>query len=136
MADDRTSKLGTTERDATTEGHDTEHDADRTTYLRRGRTLSVSAAEGDEVVEIRSPGGMVELRVRLTEEGPVLQLDGVKLEVKAAESVDIECQRFSVKASEKAEISSGGDLEVRADKEMSLESTDDLTVRGKIIHLN
>ena len=136
MADDRTSKLGTTEPDAATEGHDTEHDDARTTYLRGGRTLSVSSGAGDEVVEIRSPGGLVELRVRLTEDGPVLQLDGVKLEVKAAESVDIECQRFSVKASEKAEVTSGGDLEVRADKEMTIESADDLTVRGKIIHLN
>lgn len=136
MADDRTSKLGTAEHDAATQGHEADHDGERTTYLRGGRTLSVSAGQGDEVVEIRSPGGMVELRVRLTEDGPVLQLDGVKLEVKAAESVDIECQRFSVKASEKAEIASAGELEVRADKEMTIESNDDLTVRGKIIHLN
>lgn len=134
MADDRTRALETGERDTESQ-HEGEGD-ERTTYLRGGRTLAVSGAGQDDIVEIRSPGGMVELRVRLTDEGPVLQLEGVRLEMKAAESVEVECRRFSVKASEKAELHSEGQLEVRSEKELTIESTDDLTVRGKIIHLN
>lgn len=125
MADeDRKERLAFEERAEEADG--------RTVYLSGGRTLEVQ----DDVVEFRSPSGMLELRVRLTEEGPVLQVEGVKVAVKAAETVSVECKTFEVRAEEKVTIKSEGELDVESEKEMKITSTDDVRVRGKLIHLN
>ncbi len=66
-----------------------------------------------EVLEIRDPDGQLELRVRLTEDGPVVEIDAVKLEVKAAQTIALDCERFSVEAREAVELRSGRDLALR-----------------------
>ena len=112
-----------------------ESSEDRELYLRDGRKLTVTESGADQLVEIRSESGMVELRVKLTAEGPVLQMEAVKLQLKATEAVEIESKRVEVKATETLELS-GGEVAVKAEGEMELESKDDLRVRGKIIYLN
>lgn len=89
-------------------------------YLRDGRKLLVTEQAGDQLVEIRNESGMVEVRIRLTEEGPVLQMESARLSLKATESVQIESKRVEIKSSE----------------EMTLTAQGDLTAIGKIIHLN
>lgn len=63
--------------------------------LRDGRTLSVVE---EELVEIRAASGRLELRIRLTDDGPVLEMDAVALKLRASESVDVECGEFRVTA--------------------------------------
>jgi hypothetical protein len=91
----------------------------RELYLRDGRKIVVG--EGDQIVEIRSPSGMLELRIKLTEEGPVLQIEGVKMELKATESVEIAAKRIALKAEESIDV---------------VAENDDVRVVGKKIHLN
>ena len=68
-----------------------ETEAARELYLREGRTLSVKQEGGQDLVEIRSASGMVEVRIKLTEEGPVLQMEAARLQLKATEaSRDVE----------------------------------------------
>ncbi len=67
-------------------------------YLRDGRKLTISESGADQVVEIRSDSGMLELRIKLTAEGPVLQMEAVRMQLKASESVDIESERVNIKA--------------------------------------
>lgn len=93
---------------------------EREVYLRNGRRLVVSEQHGDQLVEIRNESGMLEVRIRLTEEGPVLQMDVARLQLKASESVQIESKRVEIKSSE----------------DMSLTADGDLVAIGKIIHLN
>src|SRR5262245_44686326 len=57
--------------------------SEREVYLRDGRKLVVSEVGGDQLVEIRSDSGLVEVRIRLTEQGPVLQMESVRLQLKA-----------------------------------------------------
>ena len=40
-------------------------------------------ARSEELVEIRAASGQVELRIRLTEQGPVLHMEAVRLKLKA-----------------------------------------------------
>jgi hypothetical protein len=93
---------------------------DRELYLRDGRTLVVSETGGEQLVEIRSASGMVEVRVRLTEQGPVLQMEAARLELKASEAVEIESPRVAIKTTEDVEIAAEGEVRVV----------------GKKIHLN
>ena len=107
----------------------------REIYLRDGKKLVVSEAGADQLVEIRDGAGLVEVRIRLTEQGPVLQLDGVRLQLKASESVEIESPRVAINGSEAVEIA-GGEIKINGEEDVEVEAEGDVRVRGKIIHLN
>ena len=89
-------------------------------HLKHGRTVIVEPAGRDEVLELRSASGVLELRVKLTEDGVVLQLEGARISLKAAESVDVDCKTFNVNADADVHLQAGGDVHVN----------------GQIIHLN
>ena len=93
---------------------------EREVYLRNGRTLMVSEQAGDQLVEIRNEAGMLEVRIRLTEHGPVLQMEGARLSLKASEAVEIESKRVAIKTTEGVTIEAKGDV----------------VVMGETIHLN
>lgn len=88
--------------------------------LDRGRRLELQRSADGEVVEIRAESGQLELRVVLTPEGPVLQLDAVKLALEASETVSINCKNLEVKASE----------------DVSVTAENDTRIVGKMIYLN
>ena len=103
---------------------DTEHEETAETetetkevYLADGRKLIVSDGH---LVEIRNESGMVEIRIQLTEQGPVLQVEAARMQLKASESVQIESKKIELKSEEGTEIESEGDVRVR----------------GKMIYLN
>ena len=95
--------------------------------LRGDRTLRLLDAAGEDVVEVRSASGALELRVRLTDAGPVLELDAVSLKLRASETVDVECRTFKV-AARGVDIDGKGDVRVNGDG--------DVRVTGKMIYLN
>ena len=100
----------------------------REIYLSEGRTLSVERSGGDELVEIRSSSGLVEVRIRLTEEGPVLQMESARLQLRATEAVEIESKRVEIRATEAITLESESEVKVDADGEVR--------VNGKMIYLN
>lgn len=104
--------------------------------LQHGRSIAVHAGDDGETVEIRGDGGVVELRIRMTAAGPVVQLSGASVEINAAEAIRMQCKEFSVEAAERLELRTKGDLEVKAEGKTHLESTDDTVIRGKMIWLN
>ena len=109
--------------------HEAEETSDRREiYLREGRTLSVEQAGTDELVEIRSSSGQVELRIKLTENGPVLQMESVRLQLKASEAVEIESRRVEIKATET--------LQLASDNEVKVDAEGEIRVNGKMIYLN
>lgn len=105
------------EEDTTTE--QAEERDERAVYLRDGRKLVVG--DNDQLVEIRSPSGMLELRIKLTEDGPVLQMESVRMQLKASEGVEIASKRVEITADESVDI---------------VAKNDDVRVTGKKIHLN
>jgi hypothetical protein len=107
----------------------TEETSDRREiYLREGRTLSVEQSGTDDLVEVRSSSGQVELRIRLTEEGPVLQMESARLQLKASEAVEIESKRVEIRATETVQVTSKDEVKVDAEG--------DVRVNGKTIWLN
>jgi hypothetical protein len=100
----------------------------REVYLREGRTLTVESSREGELVEIRSSSGQVEVRIKLTEEGPVLQMESARLQLKASESVEIASKRVEIRATESVQIASDNEVKVDAEGEVR--------VNGKMIYLN
>lgn len=112
------------------EGEDTTSET-REVYLADGRKLVVE----DRLVEIRSESGLVEVRIELTEKGPILRMESARLELKASESVEIESPKVEIRGTEQLDLK-GGKIEVEGEEEVTVESSGDVRVRGKMIWLN
>jgi phage baseplate assembly protein gpV len=95
--------------------------------LQRGRTLVVEPSGDDDLIEIRAGSGTIELRLRLTDDGPVLELESVRLSLRAARSVDVETPELNVDADQ---ITLAGKADVRID------AGGDVIVTGETIRLN
>ncbi len=123
-------KLETSE---VTETHDEE--GQREMFLRDGKRLVVSDVGSDQLVEIRNESGMLELRIRLTDQGPVLQMESLRLQLKATESVEIESPRVAITGGETLELS-GGAVELKSDEDVKVDAGGEVRVVGKMIYLN
>ena len=77
---------------------------EREVYLKDGRKLLLSEQGGDQLVEIRNESGLVEVRIKLTEEGPVLQMEAVRMQLKAAEQVEIQSARVEINGTEQVSV--------------------------------
>jgi hypothetical protein len=104
--------------------------------LPSGTTLRVrSGPEGDDIV-LESAGGAMEVRIRVTADGPVLSLRGVRLEIEAADSVALNCREFSIEARDGIRLASGGPVRVDSDAEIKLRSADQTFIDGDYVNLN
>ena len=112
----------------------TEETSEREVFLRDGKKLVISDQGNDQVVEIRNESGMLEVRIKLTDQGPVLQMEGARLSLKATESVEIESTRVSVKADE-LELT-GRSVSVTSEEDTKVTANGEVRVVGKMIWLN
>ena len=108
---------------------------EREVYLRDGRRLVIGEQDGNQLVEIRSESGMLELRIKLTEEGPVLQMESARLSLKASEAVEIESRRVEIKATEQLTLQ-GAEVEVKAEQDVDVKAEGEVRVVGDKIFLN
>ena len=104
--------------------------------LAHGRLLTVDSAGAEQVVEIRGASGLVELRIKITEGGPVLLIEGVRIALKATEAVDIDSPRFRVIASESIELTSRGTMQVSGEGDVRVRANGEVHVKGEMIYLN
>jgi hypothetical protein len=133
--DDRQRKLAAATAVKSQEGLELDS-SERRIHLDDGRQLAVVEHAGSQTVEIRAASGQLELRIKLTAEGPVLSLDGVKVEMNAAESLQIKCKDFKVESTGTTTIESQGELKIKSDGALDIDSNDDVRVKGKKIFLN
>jgi hypothetical protein len=104
--------------------------------MRQGRTLALVPAGDDELVEVRAASGTLELRIRMTGEGPVLEMESVRLKLRAAESVDIEAKEFNVDAERSVGLSSQGEITLSGKADVRVDAQGEVHVTGETIHLN
>ena len=110
--------------------------AAQTIELQHQRTLSITPSDDGDLVEIHAAGGQVELRIRLTPEGPVLQMESIRLSLKAAENVDVSCKNFEVRASEGFDVHSDGGMQLSGKADVKIDSAGNIIVKGEMIYLN
>jgi hypothetical protein len=111
-----------------------EETSEREVFLRDGKKLVVSEQGADQVVEIRNESGMLEVRIKLTDQGPVLQMEGARLSLKASESLEIESSKVSVKADELS--LAGRSVTVSSEEDVNVNANGEVRVVGKMIYLN
>lgn len=119
-----------------TASEETTETDEREIYLRDGKKLVVSEKGADQLVEIRSESGMVEVRIALTEQGPVLQMESARLQLNAQESIAITSKRVEIAATEELAITAGA-VDIEAETAVDVEAkAGDVKVVGKMIYLN
>ena len=104
--------------------------------LDSGRQVVIHSNENEELLEIVETEGEVILRVRLTDAGPVISVQGTHLELKSTETLTLESKKVKIRAEEEARVESKGSLEIESSKEIGIHSDDEIRVIGKMIHLN
>src|SRR3569832_2177447 len=98
----------------TEEPTETEEDT-REVYLRDGRKLVLGET------------GQVEVRIELTDAGPVLRMESVKLELKAEQAIELESKRVAIKA---------GEIKIESEESVEVDAKGEVRVAGKMIYLN
>ena len=103
--------------------------------LPSGTTLTVRAGTDGEEINLRTAGGTLELKIRLTEDGPVLSLKGATLEIEATDRVAVNCREFSVHAEEGVDLTAG-DVRVQSGSEIRMKSAAQTYIDGDYVNLN
>ncbi len=79
-----------------------------------GRRIMLDLAEDRGEIEVRTQDGLLELRITLTENGPVLRVSAARIELHAADTVAVRCATFDVQTTQATTLSSAGPIEVKA----------------------
>ncbi len=114
---------------------ETVDEGEREVYLRDGRKLVLSEKNSEQLVEVRSESGMLEVRIRLTAEGPVLQMESARIQLKATEQVSIESARVEIKGTEQVDVN-GNKVQISSEEDMNIDAKGEIRVVGKMIYLN
>jgi len=118
------------------ERSEAEQSTRKSLQLDSGRQVLVHSNEKEEILEIVERGGEMVMAVRLTDKGPIVSVQGARLEIKSTETIALEAKKIRIKAQEEASIESAGKLKIESSKNMDVNSEDDIRVVGKMIHLN
>lgn len=104
--------------------------------LPSGRSLRIESASGGEQLEILSPDGLLELRIAMTPQGPVLSLSGAKLELNATESVSLNCGRLEVNSTNGIAMRSEAAIRIESGGEFGVRAVGDADIDARVINLN
>lgn len=109
-------------------------------------------ADAERRLDLHAPDGRLCVRLTLSSAGPLIEVTGASLAIRAEQDLAIACRRLDIDAEEGLHLRSGGDLELHAAAnlrteafaqrhiarrgDLSLEANDDVAVDGERILLN
>lgn len=85
----------------------------RTIELASGRSIEIEETGREEHIQVRSADGNLVLSLRLTDEGPVLSLSAVSLEIAAQKHLALTSETLAIQTSGDATLDVGGSLHER-----------------------
>jgi hypothetical protein len=100
------------------------------------RALAVLRNNAGDEIQLRSPSGEIELRIVITAHGPVVQLNAARVEVNAVDDVNFSCQRFAVHSSEETQLTTDGQLRLRAQEQVLIRAKQQVDIKGRPIRRN
>jgi hypothetical protein len=100
----------------------------RTVRYGSGRSLTMLEGAGDDRLIIASATGRVELLVRLTPDGPRLEFDSDVVSLSNPGALELECERFVLRARGAIDMSSDADIRVRG--------AGNVAIDGEMLELN
>lgn len=116
------------------EAETAEIEGERELMLRGGKKLVVGESGVDQYVEIRNESGMLEVRIVLTDSGPILKMESLKLSMKAAEEVTIDATKVSIRGD--VINLDAKTLSLGAEEDIVVDAKNEVRVVGRMIYLN
>lgn len=101
--------------------------------LAHGR--SVELREDGGLLLISREGGEVELKLRITEDGPTLIFDQAGLALAGDGDLDLRCNKLRVQARGGVSLESGGDMTQRVAGDFRLDARDDARIAAQAVEL-
>jgi hypothetical protein len=102
---------------------------------RSGRRVRLHPGADQDRLVIHAPDGSAELTIRITADGPVLEVRSASLVLTAAREVTVRCEHFVVEAAGDVELSSGGDMQQRTGGDLIVQSRGDTHLEAHAIGL-
>ncbi len=93
--------------------------------LKSGRRVHFFGGEDEELLVVHNPQGEIELAVRFTAAGPVLNFSAAAFNLQTPGDVKINCRKLLVNSTEAIELNSGGNMVQKINGEKTTQ------VRGK-----
>lgn len=102
-----------------------------------GRTIEVLSSRGNKADQLKlyAPDGRLELSVRLTDVGPILEIKSVTLKIDAMKDVDIRCDNFSVASKNKCNIKSEGSIIQQTKGDFCISSNSHTSIKSQSVFL-
>lgn len=104
--------------------------SDARVVLTSGRSYELSAGESEDHLVVRGRNREVVLRVRITDEGPVLSFESAAISLSASRSIELEAASIKLKAQQNLELEAGGDLLARAEGHYHVQAEKDARVEA------
>jgi len=90
-----------------------------TLRLASGREARLSQGPDDDLLVVTAPDGRIELRIRFTDHGPVLDFEAIALRLASTGDVSVQCGKFKVAAADSIQMTSAGDIVQEAGGDLS-----------------
>ena len=120
--------------------------------LAGGHRLNVERRDSADVLEIAGADGRLRIEIVVTEDGPVIRLDGANLRIHASGSLSLDAETLALRGREGVSLASGGDLSISAEGDLrtearsqevvarrgdvAVQANDDVTLDGERIRMN
>jgi ribosomal protein S4E len=96
--------------------------------LDSGRKIYIQEDEKEDTLEVREANNKITFKIRFTESGPIMVVEGMDLQIKA--------QNVKIQAKQNISLESENTIQVLSKEQMSIKSEQDVKVVGKKIYLN
>lgn len=96
--------------------------------------MNTSEGENGDRLEVSAPDGKICLSMTLTEAGPVLELQGVSLQIAAEETLRLQCRDLDLDVARDVRLRAGGDLVQQAGGDMRLAAEGELRTEASAQH--
>ena len=96
----------------------------------------VECMMGEEKIHIYDPDEKLQVSITLTKRGPLVQLEGAKIQMKSASDIDVHCDNLRVHTNEDLHLNASGELTIESTEELHINCEMDIRMMGKVIWLN
>ena len=90
----------------------------------------------DQEIQVFDSGEKLQVVISLTESGPIVQVDGAKIQMRSASDIDMKCDNLRIHTNEDLHLNANRELTIESTEELHINCETDIRLRGKTIWLN
>ena len=90
----------------------------------------------DQEIQVFDSDEKLQVVISLTESGPIVQVDGAKIQMRSASDIDMKCDNLRIHTNEDLHLNANRELTIESTEELHINCETDIRLRGKLIWLN